>query len=343
MEVVHTGKKFRLAIITSQGHPALVRLAERKLTDCFDYDIIDTMDAVKKLPSPTPYSGCYLMTMGSPLDFPIAREILETLIEKSPVLKWVHIMTAGVEYLLTEPLKAANKHITFTNSRGAYNRPLAEFVLMSILYFAKKMPEFMRQKATHKYEKRTVNLAYGAHVGIVGFGSIGRTVSKLLKDALNAKIYAVTADPVSEEERKTLEFVGQIKDLPSILPKLDYLVTILPLTPATHHLIKTEHFKMMKPSAVFINIGRGPTVEEAGLIEALKSGTIAGAGLDVFEVEPLPPTSPLYELDNVLMTPHSTDIVDNMTELSLDAFERELRCFVKGKPFVGLVNLSAGY
>eukprot|EP01022_Parablepharisma_sp_SALTPOND_P025977 TRINITY_DN613_c0_g1_i1.p7 TRINITY_DN613_c0_g1~~TRINITY_DN613_c0_g1_i1.p7 ORF type:complete len:427 (+),score=32.14 TRINITY_DN613_c0_g1_i1:11411-12691(+) len=335
-------KKVKLAVITDPAHLGLEKFKERNLAEYFDFDVISSKAQAESLSTPTDYMGAFIMTMGYPLSFSEAAQILEILLKSSPKLSWVHTLSAGVDFL-TAPALIAAKHVTFTNARGAYNRPLAEFALLAILYFAKKMPFFMKIKQEHKFEKHVNDLAYGATVGIIGYGSIGRTVGKLLKDALNAKIYAITNDPVSEAEKATLEFVGNTESIKEILPKVDYVITILPLTPKTKGLINASLFKLMKPNAIFINIGRGPTVKESDLIDALKNQVIAGAGLDVFEVEPLPPTSPLYDMDNVLMTPHSTDIIGNMLDLSLDVFEKELKAFAEGRPFTNVVNLAQGY
>eukprot|EP00826_Nyctotherus_ovalis_P053123 TRINITY_DN6851_c0_g1_i10.p1 TRINITY_DN6851_c0_g1~~TRINITY_DN6851_c0_g1_i10.p1 ORF type:complete len:339 (-),score=114.65 TRINITY_DN6851_c0_g1_i10:139-1155(-) len=335
-------KKEKLAIITEDGHEGIQKLKDRKLTDLFSFDAITSVKQAESLPSSTDYTGAFIMTMGNKMTFTDARAIAEIVVEKSPKLRWVHTLTTGVDFLLSLKLSEA-KHITFTNAKGAYTRPLAEFVLMTVLYFAKKMPVFMKQKREHKYEKHVTQLAHKAHVGIIGYGNVGRAVAKLLKDSLEAKIYAITNDPVSEEEKASLEFVGKTEDMDKMFPKVDYVVTILPLTPKTKGLINASTFKLMKPETIFMNIGRGPAVNEKDLIEALKKGTIAGAGLDVFEVEPLPQDSPLYDMDNVLLTPHSTDITDNMLDLSLDCFQTTLHNFLHNKPHFNKVNMELGY
>jgi len=335
-------KKEKLAIITEEGNPGVQKIKDRKLTDLFDFDVFTSVKQVELVPSNTEYTGLFVMTMGNKMKFSEAREMTEMLVDKSPKLRWVHTLTTGVDFLLTPKLIGA-KHITFTNAKGTYALPLAEFVLLALLYFAKRVPLFMKQKQEHKYEKHPINLGYKTHVGIIGYGNIGRAVAKILKDALEAKIHAITNDPVTEEEKATLEFLGKTEDIPKMLPNVDYVVTILPLTPQTKGLVNASMFKLMKPSAIFMNIGRGPAVNEKDLIEALKNGTIAGAGLDVYEVEPLPEDSPLYDMDNVLLSPHSADITVDMLDLSLNSFEETVKNFVENKPYSNKINMELGY
>jgi len=279
--------KFNLLVITDPSHPGFEQFKIRKLTDFFTYETLFSIEEAQKFKSPTNFDACFIMTMGKPLSFGDAAKILEIMIPKSPNLRWVHTQTTGIDFLLT-PFLIKQKQISFTNAKGAYNRPLAEFALMCVLYFAKKMPFFMKIKQEHKFEKRPISLALNSKIAIIGYGSIGRTTATLMQSALKAKIYAITNSPVTEEERKTLEFVGDDSKIKDILPLVDYVITILPLTKQTKGIMNIEMFKLMKPSAVFINMGRGPICKESDLIFALKNNIIAGAGLDVFEVEPLP-------------------------------------------------------
>lgn len=336
-------KKLNLAIFTNKGHVGLKSIHDRKLDALFDYDVIQSLEEIKAMTYPTKYDACFVMTVATNIKFSDVSPMIEELIHKSPNLVWIHVMMAGIDHLVNETLKKSTK-IILTNSKGAYDASVAEFVLLSILYFGKKMHILMASKAQHKYEKKTVEHVTGVKVGIIGYGSIGKYTAILLKNSLDATIYAIRNTPkLTEEDKKIVHFMGAEKDIPYVLSEVDYVVNVLPQTPKTIKLFNMEMFKKMKKSAVFINIGRGSACVEADLIEALKTGVIAGAGLDVFEVEPLPDTSPIYDLDNVLFSPHTMGYVNDGWELCISIFEKELKNFIEGRPFENIIDLNRGY
>ncbi len=339
---------FKLAIITSISCPLLKTLEERKLSAFFSYTVIDSLSQLNKLPMPLSFVAC--LCAGFDVPEVDSHEILEQLIDRSPDLRWVHMMTAGVDYTApNEKLQKAQQtgKIVFTNSKGAYNQSIAEFVAFGILYFAKRAGALLKIKQAHKFDKVIVDPIQKKTVGIIGYGSIGRTVARILRDGFDMKILAITRSTTFEslpaEEQSRISFLGHSADLCSVLSQSDFVVNILPLTPDTTGLFTLEMFRNMKHSAVFINIGRGRTVVEVDLIQALKEGAIAGAALDVFEQEPLPSASPLYSMENVFVSAHTMGETADVYERCLDVFQKEMANFVQKKPLRNVVDLLAGY
>ena len=336
-------KKFKLAIFTSPGHKGMGILVERKLDQFFDFDIIESVDQIKALSTPTAYEACFIMVAASKIPLSTVPAMVDALILKSPKLNWIHGMMAGVDFLLTETLRKS-KHITLTNARGAYDSSLSESILLTILYFAKRVDKFVAQKARHVYQPQIVQHAHGAKVAIIGYGSIGKETAIILKKSLNCALYAIRrTDKSDPDDKELLTFHGLEKDLPYVLSQADYIINILPLTPTTAKYFDLAMFKRMRPSAIYINVGRGATTVEQDLVVALRTGVIAGAGLDVFEVEPLPATSPLYDLDNVLITAHSMGASCDYWERCITSFEKELTNYLSGKPFAYIVDVQTGY
>lgn len=250
-------------------------------------------------------------------------DVLRRLLPTANKLRWVHALGAGVDTLPLDLLR----HVVVTNSRGLYADALAEFVLAAMLWFAKDLPRLARNQAARKWEPYTVTRLEGARVGIVGYGGIGRAVGRRV-EALGMHVA-----PVSRHEG----------DLDAVIASSDYVVVCTPLTPDTRGLIDAARISRMKRSAVLINVGRGPVVEESALVEALKNNRIRGAALDVFENEPLPPDHPLWRLDNVLISPHTADKTADSHERAMRFFLENLRRFEQGETLRNVVDPEAGY
>jgi len=233
-----------------------------------------------------------------------------------PSVRWVHALSAGVENLMFPEL-----HVPLTNGRGIFASALAEWVLGAILHFAKDVPRLMRER---RWEPFTVQAVEGQTVGIVGYGSIGRAVARAC-GALGMKIVAF-----SRHE-------GSLDD---VLRDADYVVVSAPLTADTLGLVDARR---MKSGAVLINVGRGAVVDEAALVEALRSGHLKGAALDVFATEPLPSDHPLWALHNALISPHCADYTGDSHERAMRCFLDNLARFERGEPLLNLVDKSAGY
>lgn len=268
------------------------------------------------------------------------RALLDQVFGMAPHLEWIHSRYAGLDSILFPEL--VSSPVTLTNARGVYSPSLGEFVILGMLFFAKDLRRLLRSQATSKWDPFTVTELRGQTVGIVGYGDIGRAAAQRAR-AMGMRILAVRRQSGKSQDDPLIDQVYGLDGLAEMLPQCDYVVCAAPLTPATHHLIGPEQFRQMKAGAIVINVGRGPVIDEAALVEALRHGHLGGAALDVFEVEPLPPDSPLFQMQNVLISPHSADNtttwLNDAMQCFLDNFER----FHSGQPLSNVVDKHAGY
>ena len=262
--------------------------------------------------------------------------------QQSPNIKWVHSLSAGVEKYMVPPF--IESPVPLTNARGVFKRSLAEFAVLAVLYFSKRVRRLVESQRAHHWDDFSVEWLPGKVMAIVGYGEIGRECGLLAK-ALGLKIYATRRNPQRSSNDANLDRVFAPGDLHQMLAAADVVVASAPLTPETHHLLDESAFAAMKPSAIVVNVGRGPLIKETALISALQEGKIAGAALDVFEKEPLPSTSPLWDMDNVLISPHCTDRTKNpdWLDLSMKVFLENFDRYSKGEPLQNIVDKKAGY
>lgn len=253
-------------------------------------------------------------------------------------LEWIHIAAAGVDKLLFDGLRASG--VTVTNAHGVFDRPIAEFVLASVLAHAKLLHEsrdLQREKVWRHRETRTV---VGARVLIVGTGAIGRETARLLRavglEVRGAGRTARTDDIDFGEVVASADLVGHVG-------WCDYLVNAAPLTEQTRELINADVFAAMRPSAHFINVGRGATVVESELAEALADDALDGASLDVFEREPLPADSPLWCLPGVLVSAHMSGDVIGWRDALAHQFVANAERWLAGEPLENVVDTALGY
>ena len=244
-------------------------------------------------------------------------------------LKWIHLTSAGVDRL---PQKFRDSDVLVTNSSGVHPIPISEHVFSFILMFARGIHISFRHQIEkgeweRNFQKFNVAELPDQTIGIVGYGNIGKEVGRLAR-LFRMKILVVTSKN------------GNLNDL---LKSSDYVVNCLPLTSNTLHFFDRTKLSKMKNSAFFINIGRGKTVDEKALIDTLKSGKIAGAGLDVTEVEPLPKSSPLWKLDNVILTPHYSGWTPHYMDRVIEIFCKNLKAYLKGQKLPNLVDKKRGY
>jgi phosphoglycerate dehydrogenase-like enzyme len=252
-------------------------------------------------------------------------------------LEWIHATSAGVDALMFPALIEGN--VTVTNARGIFDRTIAEYVLCTILMFAKDFPKSLRLQAEHKWQHRDTERAEGKQVLIVGAGSIGGQIARLCK-AAGLKPHGIARTP-----RHSDDFIAVHgnDELTEQLGLADYVVIAAPLTPQTEGLFDAKAFKTMKKTARLINIGRGPVVKTDDLVEALNSGEIAGAGLDVFEEEPLPADHPLWDMENVIMTAHMCGDFIGWKRALTDQFLDNLDRWHKGQELFNPVDKKLGY
>ncbi|WP_166269016.1 D-2-hydroxyacid dehydrogenase [Marinobacter caseinilyticus] len=236
-------------------------------------------------------------------------------------LEWIHATSAGVDALMFPAL--IDGPVKVTNARGIFDRTIAEYVLCTILMFAKDFPHSIRLQLEHRWEHRDTERAEGKRVLIVGAGSIGRQIARLV-GAIGLVPHGIARSARSDDP--DFEAVHGNDELFDQLALADYVVIAAPLTPQTEGLFDSRAFEAMKSTARLINIGRGPVVNTADLLDALNYHMIAGAALDVFEEEPLPSDHPLWAMENVIMTAHmSGDFIGwrrALTDQFLDNFDR---------------------
>ena len=275
------------------------------------------------------------------LNWSAPRDLNRSVFLMAPKLAWVHSRNAGLDAFLFSEL--VESPVTLTNGSGVFSPPLGEFALAAMLYFAKDLRRMVRNQVAAKWEPFDVLRLAGQTVGIVGYGDIGREVA-WRAHAMGMRVLALKRHlPPPGSNLGPIEKMYATNELHEMIGACDYVVVAAPLTAETLHMISGAEFAAMKPEAVIINVGRGPVIDEAAMVQALAEGKIKGAGLDVFEHEPLSPESPLYKMENVLVSPHcadnTPDWLDNAMKFFLAQFER----FRKGEPLLNVVDKQLGY
>ena len=252
-------------------------------------------------------------------------------------LRWIHVAGAGIDAVLTPELAASD--VIVTNARGVFNRSIAETVAAMILVFAKDILTTIELQTREKWLHRDTEMINGQTVVVIGAGGIGRAINNTLR-SLGLEVIGVAT-----VERTDPDFglVRSIDQLHTVLPQADYVVVILPSTDLTRGLFGPEQFRLMKPTARFINVGRGELVDEDALVTALRSNEIAGAALDVFQTEPLPPGHPLWRLPNVIVSPHMSADFHGWLEALADQFVDNLQRWLTGEPLLNVVDKTLGY
>jgi D-2-hydroxyacid dehydrogenase (NADP+) len=260
-------------------------------------------------------------------------------------LRWIHSTAAAVHQLIFPEL--VNSKIILTNAREVHGPVVAEHVIALIFALAKKIPDSVRLQAKHVWgqqilwdELPRVREVAGATVGVVGLGSIGRPVVKSAK-ALGMRVIAVREHP--EKGSEGADKVFGPAQIGEIFRQADYIVLAAPVTAGTKAIVNAERLALMKPGACLINVGRGPLVDEPALAAALREKKIGGAALDVFPKEPLTADSPLWDVPNLLITPHTAALTDKLWERHYALFSENLRRYVNGKAMLAVVDKHKGY
>lgn len=263
-------------------------------------------------------------------------------------LRWVHSLFAGIDAFLFPELVAAGPRVTMTLTRGVYGNSLAEWALLALLHFEKRVPRLLAQKGARRWERFPIREIAGRSMLVVGYGDIGRAVARKAA-ALGVRVVGhrrkgVAAAAAAEGDGVAERVVSGADALMEELPRADYVVLVLPLTAETRGMFGARQFAAMKPGALFVNIGRGATVDDAALLDALHTeGRLAGAALDVFAQEPLPPESPFWDEPNVLLSPHCADVVEDMWPPCIALIRENVRRFVRGEPLLYVADKEAGY
>ena len=270
----------------------------------------------------------------------IAATVLDHVIERAPALRWVHSISAGVDNVVT-PL-SRQRGLQVTNARGVFSRPIAEYVVMMCLAIARRLPQLIDLQRERTWQPLRGQELGGLTVGIVGYGSIGAEVARLL-EPFGTRVVATRRHPERGAGGRANVEVWGIDRLHELLSTADVIVIAAPLTDETAGLIGADELQAMPGHAWLINIARGRLVDELALRRGLADGLDRRRRLDVFDEEPLPADSPLYDTPNLVITPHTSWSSDRVVERSIDLFVANLERYLAGHPLENLVDLEAGY
>jgi phosphoglycerate dehydrogenase-like enzyme len=264
----------------------------------------------------------------------------------APDLRWIHSPAAAVHQLLSPELM--NSQIVLTNAREVHGPVVAEHVIALIFALAKRLPQAVRLQQEHVWGQEMMWRArprprevLGATLGLIGLGSIGRETARCAS-ALGMRVVAVREHPEKQKPDVVAE-VYPLSQLDTLLAQSDFIVLAAPLTPNTRSLIDTPRLAKMKPDACLINVSRGALIDESAVAEALRENKIGGAALDVFTKEPLPADSPLWDLENLLITPHTAALTDKLWERHYALIKENLRRYLNREPLLAVVDKQKGY
>ena len=258
---------------------------------------------------------------------------------KAPNLRWVHSFSAGVDRVLTPSLREHD--ILLSNSSGIHATPIAEHIIGFLLLFTRGFYRTFKQQEAHLWQKsETLGELRNSRVLIVGMGAIGEEAARIAS-ALGARVSALVRR--ARQKPDFVERLGLTADIDSMLPEADFVVITLPYTRETHHFFNAERLGKMKPSAVIVNIGRGAIIDQEALIEVLRTKKIFGAALDVTDPEPLPSASLLWDMENVVITPHHSGLSGEYMNRAVSLFCENLKAFLNGSPLPTEVNQTLGY
>ncbi len=268
----------------------------------------------------------------------MTKEALSKTLRSVPSIEWFHTSTAGFDWVMVPEIEERN--LTVTRSAASYSIPIGEYAIGAMFLLAKRFPALLKAQAERTWTAPDPDEIGGKTVGIVGAGAIGGEVARHAK-CLGMRVIGTKRTP---EALPDYDLVLSPSELPQVLEASDFVVLACPLTPETRHMLGEAEFRQMKPTAYLINVARGALVVESALVKALEQGWIAGACVDAFEQEPLPPDSPLWALENLVITPHSSFRSPRNMERVLSEFMINLDHYLKGEPLENrLRDLTLGY
>jgi phosphoglycerate dehydrogenase-like enzyme len=270
------------------------------------------------------------IVLASKIGLPFPREILF----RCPSLQWVQTVSAGVDHLL--PL---DPRIQVTSASGIHDEALADYIIASVLLWNLHFPRFFRQQQARIWKSDELVPSKDQTLAILGLGSIGTLAARKAK-ALGMRALGVRARP--EIRPEGVDEVYGNDELPQVAARADFLAVTLPLTERTRGIVSRDVLRAMKPGSVLVNLSRGGIVDEAALVEVLREGPLEGAVMDVFATEPLPRESPLWELPNLVITPHTGDILGWQNRV-VELFCANLKRWRDGVPLENLVDPDRGY
>ena len=264
----------------------------------------------------------------------------QNILERAPRLKWVQTSSAGVDTLLDTKLWQSD--VILTTTSGIHVIPMREHVLGMMLMFVRHAPIYFVNKQRKVWIQDLPDQLCGKTLGVVGFGKVGEGIARAAK-AFDMRVVATRRHVTEQETSAAVDTLYPADKLPEMLGESDFVVVTVALTKETQKLIGERELRAMKPTAYIINIARGSVIDEGALIKALKERWIAGAGLDVFEKEPLPQNSELWTLPNVIITPHVAGLMPDYNARAMEVFCENLRRYLAGQPLLNVIDRTRGY
>ena len=260
------------------------------------------------------------------------------LASRAPALRWLHATSAGIDGYL--PLDWLPRRLVFTNNRGAHGAKAEEYMRMAYTMLHTRMPQIIANQHAHRWIQLFSPALAGRTALVVGLGDLGEAAARAAKQ-LRLRVIAVRR---TARKSRHADSVHPYAQLDALLPEADFVVLAVPLTLETRNLLSRERLALMRPTAGVINISRAPVADYAALAERLQRGELAGAILDVVDPEPLPSDSPLWDVPNLIITPHvSCDDGERYVDISLDLWFENLARYLRKKPLARRVDRSAGY
>ncbi|HYA35813.1 MAG TPA: D-2-hydroxyacid dehydrogenase [Candidatus Binataceae bacterium] len=295
--------------------------------------------------------------VASGCDILLSFRIPDDLPSRAPNCRWVQLLSAGADHIL-DAVHQPPPNVAITTASGIHATPIAEYTIASMLAYTHRLHVTMRAQMKREWIRggfmATVDELRGKTLGVIGYGSIGRETARLAR-AFGMKVLALKRDPHDRRDpgwnppglgdpngEFPERFLGP-EQCAEIMAESDYVTVTLPLTPHTRGFVGKRELDAAKPGCYIVNIGRGSVIDERAMIAALKSGKLGGAGLDVFETEPLPSESPLWEMENVILTPHMSGANRGYMDKACELFAENLRRFAANQPLLNLVDRKLGY
>jgi len=258
-------------------------------------------------------------------DILLTIRISNELLRKASKLQWIHALTTGVDYIVNLP--SLRKEIIITSTRGIHGPQVSEMAFLLMLALNRDFPEVVRNQDKNTWARWPGRLLWKKKVGILGIGIIGEEIARKCK-AFGMEVFGID---IVKRELDCIDVIYGPEDIVKVAKEVDYFVIVAPYTPQTEKMVDSKVLSAMKSTAFLVNLGRGEIVDEEALIGILKSGKIAGAGLDTYCQEPLPKDHPFWGMKNVIVSPHVAGMSDVYVEQALTVFEENLRRFLKGE------------
>ncbi len=259
------------------------------------------------------------------MDILLAFRIPDELLQRARRLQWIQSLATGVDYIVNLP--SLRSEVLVTSTRGIHGPQMSEMAFLLMLALSRDFPRMVRNQERGIWDRWPTHLLEGKAVAILGVGLIGKEIAR------KCKAFGMTVSGI-DIVRDTVEGVDRFygpEDIAAAVADADFLLVVAPYTPLTHHIVNADVLARMKPSSFLINIGRGELIDNEALMNALRAGKIAGAALDVFPEEPLPPGHPYWKMENVIVTPHVGGMSDTYVDQALSVFKENLRRFLRGE------------